>query len=379
MTTKKSMMKQMITVICSATLAACGNAPAVQTRSEYQVMDITTSDKELQTTYSAAIRGRQDIDIYPQVSGTLTRLCVEEGQAVRKGQILFIIDQVPYIAALRTAEANVEAAKAGVATSQLTYDSKRELYAQKVVSEFDLKTSHNSLLSAKAQLAQAEAQRINAANNLSYTEVKSPADGVVGTLPYRVGTLVSSGMPKPLTTVSDNSDMYVYFSMTENQMLELTRRYGSKDKALAEMPAVSLQLNDRSTYPQEGKIETISGVIDTSTGTVSLRAVFPNKDGLLTSGGSGNVIVPLKKENCIVIPQAATYELQDKVFVYKVVDGKAQSAPVQVTRVNGGQEYIVENGLQVGDVIVVEGVGLLREGTPVVAKPASDNQQVKEG
>ena len=379
MTKKKSMMKQMITVICSATLAACGNAPAVQTRSEYQVMDITISDKELQTTYSAAIRGRQDIDIYPQVSGTLTRLCVEEGQAVRKGQILFIIDQVPYIAALRTAEANVEAAKAGVATSQLTYDSKRELYAQKVVSEFDLKTSHNSLLSAKAQLAQAEAQRINAANNLSYTEVKSPADGVVGTLPYRVGTLVSSGMPKPLTTVSDNSDMYVYFSMTENQMLELTRRYGSKDKALAEMPAVSLQLNDRSTYPQEGKIETISGVIDTSTGTVSLRAVFPNKDGLLTSGGSGNVIVPLKKEDCIVIPQAATYELQDKVFVYKVVDGKAQSAPVQVTRVNGGQEYIVENGLQVGDVIVVEGVGLLREGTPVVAKPASDNQQVKEG
>ena len=342
-------------------------------------MDITISDKELQTTYSAAIRGRQDIDIYPQVSGTLTRLCVEEGQAVRKGQILFIIDQVPYIAALRTAEANVEAAKAAVATSRLTYDSKRELYAQKVVSEFDLKTSYNSLLSAKAQLAQAEAQQINAANNLSYTEVKSPADGVVGILPYRVGTLVSAGMPKPLTTVSDNSDMYIYFSMTENQMLELTRRYGSKDKALAEMPAVSLQLNDRSTYAQEGKIETISGVIDTSTGTVSLRAVFPNKEGLLTSGGSGNIIIPVKKENCIVIPQAATYEVQDKVFVYKVVDGKAQSAPVQVTRVNGGQEYIVENGLQAGDVIVVEGVGLLREGAPIVPKPASANQQVKEG
>lgn len=379
MTTKKSMMKQVITVICSAVLAACGNAPAVQNQSEYQVMDITISDKELQTTYSAAIRGRQDIDIYPQVSGTLTRLCVEEGQAVRKGQILFIIDQVPYIAALRTAEANVEAAKAAVATSRLTYDSKRELYAQKVVSEFDLKTSYNSLLSAKAQLAQAEAQQINAANNLSYTEVKSPADGVVGILPYRVGTLVSAGMPKPLTTVSDNSDMYIYFSMTENQMLELTRRYGSKDKALAEMPAVSLQLNDRSTYAQEGKIETISGVIDTSTGTVSLRAVFPNKEGLLTSGGSGNIIIPVKKENCIVIPQAATYEVQDKVFVYKVVDGKAQSAPVQVTRVNGGQEYIVENGLQAGDVIVVEGVGLLREGAPIVPKPASDNQQVKEG
>ena len=384
MTTKKSMMKQMITVICSATLAACGNAPAVQTRSEYQVMDITISDKELQTTYSAAIRGRQDIDIYPQVSGTLTRLCVEEGQAVRKGQILFIIDQVPYIAALRTAEANVEAAKAGVATSQLTYDSKRELYAQKVVSEFDLKTSHNSLLSAKAQLAQAEAQRINAANNLSYTEVKSPADGVVGTLPYRVGTLVSSGMPKPLTTVSDNSDMYVYFSMTENQLLDMARRYGSRSKALEEMPAIELILNDKSTYPSQGKIETISGVIDTSTGTVSLRAVFPNKEGLLQSGGAGNVVVPVQKRNCIVVPQAATYEVQDKVFVFKVVDGKAQSAPVEVTRVNGGKEYIVDKGLNVGDVIVAEGVGLLREGTPIQAKSASSatqetaNQQTKE-
>ena len=305
---------------------------------------------------------------HPQVSGTLTKLCVEEGQTVRRGQVLFIIDQVPYLAALRTAEANVEAARAGVATSQLTYDSKKELYAQKVISEFDLKTSYNSLLTAKAQLAQAEAQQVNAANNLSYTEVKSPADGMVGTLPYRVGTLVSASLPKPLTTVSDNSNMYVYFSMTENQLLDLTRRYGSKDKALAEMDSIELQLNDRSVYPQEGKIETISGVIDTSTGTVSLRAVFPNKEGLLTSGGSGNVIIPVRKENCIVVPQSATYEVQDKVYVYKVVDGKAQSVPVQVTRVNGGQEYIVESGLKVGDTIVAEGVGLLREGTSVQPK-----------
>lgn len=361
------MTKQMMTLICGLALAACSNAPAVQNQSEYRVMNITTTDKELQTAYSATIRGRQDIDIYPQVSGTLTRLCVTEGQAVRKGQILFVIDQIPYLAALRTAEANVEAARAVVATSQLTYDSKKELYAQKVVSEFDLKTAYNSLLSAKAQLAQAEAQQVNAANNLSYTEVKSPAEGVVGTLPYRVGALVSAAMPKPLTTVSDNSDMYVYFSMTENRMLDLIRRYGSKDKALAEMPSILLQLNDRSVYAQKGHIETISGVIDTSTGTVSLRAVFPNKEGLLTSGGSGNVVIPVKKENCIVIPQTSTFEIQDKVFVYKVVDGKAQSTPVRVTRVNGGQEYIVEDGLAVGDVIVAEGVGLMREGTPVKA------------
>jgi membrane fusion protein (multidrug efflux system) len=371
---KKNIAKQMMTIFCGAALAACGNAPAQMPESEYAVMSVTTSDKELTTNYSAAIRGRQDIDIYPQVGGTLTRLCVTEGQAVKRGQVLFIIDQVPYTAALRTAEANVAAAKASVATAQLTYDSKKELYDQKVVSQFDLTTAQNALLAAKAQLSQAEAQRVNAANNLSYTTVKSPADGVVGTLPYRVGALVSAAMAKPLTTVSDNSNMYVYFSMTENQMLELVRKYGSKEKAIAEMPSLQLQLNDGSVYSEEGRIETISGVIDSSTGTVSLRAVFPNKGGLLTSGGSGSVIIPVKRENCIVIPQNITFETQDRVFVYKYVDGKTKSTPVEVTRVNGGQEYIVENGLQQGDVIVAEGVGLLRDDTPIKVKGAQQQE-----
>ena len=211
---------------------------------------------------------------------------------------------------------------------------------------------------------------MNARNNLSYTVVKSPADGVVGTLPYRVGALVSASLPEALTTVSDNSDMYVYFSMTENQLLGLIRQYGSKEEALKQMPAIDLLLNDKSAYSEKGRIETISGVIDRSTGTVSLRAVFPNEGGLLHSGGAGNVIVPVQKAGAIVIPQAATYEIQDKVFVYKVVDGKAQSAPVQVTRVNGGKEYIVDSGLESGEVIVAEGVGLLREGTPIQPKDA---------
>jgi membrane fusion protein (multidrug efflux system) len=371
---KKNIAKQMMTIFCGAALAACGNAPAQMPESEYAVMSITTSDKELTTNYSAAIRGRQDIDIYPQVGGTLTRLCVTEGQTVKRGQVLFIIDQVPYTAALRTAEANVAAAKASVATAQLTYDSKKELFDQKVVSQFDLTTAQNALLAAKAQLSQAEAQRVNAANNLSYTTVKSPADGVVGTLPYRVGALVSSAMAKPLTTVSDNSNMYVYFSMTENQMLNLIRKYGSKEKAIAEMPSLQLQLNDGSIYQEEGRIETISGVIDSSTGTVSLRAVFPNKSGLLTSGGSGAVVIPVKRENCIVIPQNITFETQDRVFVYKYEDGKTKSTPVEVTRVNGGQEYIVESGLKQGDVIVAEGVGLLRDDTPIKVKGAQQQE-----
>ena len=287
MITKKSMIGQMMMAfICGVVLVACGQAPVAETGpAAYAAVKVTTADKELHTAYSSTIRGQQDIDIYPQVSGFLTRLLVEEGQTVRKGQVLFIIDQVPYRAALQTAEANVEAARASVATAQLTYDSKKELFAQKVISEFDLQTSYNTLLTAKAQFAQAEAQRVSAANNLSYTEVKSSTNGVVGTLLYRVGSLVSASIPRPLTTVSDNANMYVYFSMTENQILELTRRYGSKAKVLEEMPAITLQLNDKSIYPSQGKIETISGIIDTSTGTVSLRAVFPNKEGLLQSGG----------------------------------------------------------------------------------------------
>ena len=353
---------------CFMAAVSCGQAPTAMGPAEYAVMTIATTDREIPINYSATIRGRQDIAIYPQVSGTIFELCVNEGQTVSKGQPLFIIDQVPYKAALQTAEANVAAAKAGVATAQLTYDSKKELYAKNVVSQYDLLTADNTLLTAKAQLAQAEAQRVNAANNLSYTVVKAPANGVVGTLPYRVGALVSASISKPLTTVSDNSDVYVYFSMTENQLLNLTRQYGSIANTLKNMPDVRLVLNDGSVYDRTGRIESISGVIDTSTGSVQLRAVFPNADGLLHSGGAGSVIVPNIHKDCVVVPQVATFELQNKVYVYKVEDGKAASSMIDVEKINNGREYIVKSGLTPGDVIVAEGVGLLREGTPIVAK-----------
>ena len=340
---------------------SCGQAPTEQGPAQYGVTTIATTDREIQSNYSATIRGRQDIDIYPQVSGTISELRVTEGQSVSKGQTLFIIDQVPYKAALQTAEANVAAAKASVATAQLTYDSKKELFAKSVVSQYDLSTAENTLLTAKAQ-------RVNAANNLSYTVVKAPANGMVGTLPYRVGALVSASMPQPLTTVSDNSEMYVYFSMTENQLLNLTRKYGSIANTLKNMPDIQLQLNDGSIYDQTGRIESISGIIDSSTGSVQLRAAFPNKGGLLHSGGAGSIILPVNYTDCIVVPQVATFELQDKVYVYKVVDGKATSSMIDVEKINNGREYIVKSGLVPGDVIVAEGVGLLREGTPIVAK-----------
>lgn len=328
-------------------------------------MSIQRMDKSLTTSYSASIKGRQDIDIYPQVSGKIQRLCVKEGDKVTKGQLLFVIDQVPYRAALATAVAAESAAEASLSSATLTYESNKELYAQKVISSFTLQTSENAYRSAKAQLAQTKAQVTDARNNLSYTEVRSPADGVVGVLPYRVGTLVSASMPKPLTTVSDNSQMYVYFSMTEKQLLSFVRQYGSKDAAIRNMPEVSLQLGDQSMYAHKGRVESISGVINTETGAVTLRAEFPNPERLLNSGGSGNVIIPTTMKGCIVIPQSSTVQQQDKRIVYKVVGGKAVAQLIEVESIDDGTSFIVRNGLKPGDVIVSEGAGMVKEGETV--------------
>ena len=364
-TVNKKWLRLIGIVGCTVWMASCKQATDAGVKPSFAIMEVKAADKELSTSYSATIRGRQDIDIYPQVSGTIEKLCVTEGQTVRRGQLLFVIDQIPYRAALKTAVANVEAARAAMATAELTYNSNKELYAQKVVSEFSLKTAENTYLTAKAQLTQAEAQEVNARNNLSYTEVKSPSDGVVGALPYRVGALVGANLPYPLTTVSDNSDMYVYFSMTENQLLALTRQYGSMDEALKNMPEVELILNDNSVYNKKGVIESISGVIDRQTGTVMARVVFPNESRLLHSGASGTIVVPSIYKDCIAIPQGATVQMQDKVVVYKVVDGKAVSTLITVAGISDGREYVVLSGLQSGDEIISEGAGLMREGTQV--------------
>ena len=247
----------------------------------------------------------------------------------------------------------------------MTADSKEELFRENVVSNFDLQQARNTLRSAKASLAQARAELTNARNNLSYTEIKSPVDGTAGMSSYRIGALVSPSISTPLISVSDNGEMYVYFSMTEKQILALSRQNGSLTNALEAMPEVGLLLSDGSEYPEKGKVDAISGIIDPSTGAVTLRAVFPNADHILRSGGTGNVRLPYEKKGCIVIPQTATYELQDKVFVYKVVDGKTKSAQIAVFGINNGKEYIVEAGLTTGDVIIAEGAGLLRDGMTV--------------
>lgn len=341
----------------------------------FPVTTVATDSVTIEESYSASIRGRQDIEIYPQVSGTIRRVCVKEGQKVHKDCLLFVIDQAPYIAALRTATANVQAAAAQVETARLEYEGKRELFREQVVSEYDLSISRNALAVAEAGLEQAKAEEANARNNLSYTEVRSPSDGVVGTLPYRIGALVNPSMSAPLTTVSDNEEMYVYFSMTENQLRSLIRQYGSPEETIQQMPSVGLRLNDGTMYDGKGYVETISGIINPQTGTVSVRGVFPNGKGLLISGGIGNVVIPHKEKEAVVIPQSVVFELQDKLFAYKVVDGKAVAAQLTVERIHDGKKYIVREGLRAGDVIVSEGVGLVQDGMNITIREESDDKE----
>ena len=365
MTTKRILICVMVTLGLTITTSCKQKKQEEVAKASFKTMTVQKSDKDLSTSYSASIKGKQDIDIYPQVSGKIERLLVREGDKVTKGQLLFVIDQVPYRAALDNAVATEKAAEASLASATLTYNCNKELFDQKVVSSYTLQTSENAYHTAQAQLAQAKAQVTNARNNLSYTEVRSPSNGVVGVLPYRVGTLVSASMPKPLTTVSDNSQMYVYFSMTEKQLLSFVRQYGSKDAAIKNMPEVSLQLGDLSMYDHKGKVESISGVINTETGAVTLRAEFANPDRLLNSGGSGNVIIPSTRKDCIVIPQSATVQQQDKRIVYKVQNGKAVSQLIQVENIDDGRNFIVTEGLNPGDVIVSEGAGMVKEGEKI--------------
>ncbi len=361
-------------IVGLAVLTSCGKKQQQQMPSAvYKTVKVSTQTIQLDTEYSATIRGRQDIDVYPQVGGTLQKLCVTEGQTVKKGQTLFIIDQVPFQAALNTAEAALKAAEAQQATAELNYNSRKQLFDERVVSEFDMQTAHNALLSAKAAVAQAKAQVVNARNSLSYTVVKSPSDGVVGTLPYRQGALVGSSMPKPLTTVSDNSQMYVYFSLNESELLKLAREYGSMDSAVVNMPPVRLLLVDGSEYNEVGKVESVSGVVDRATGSVQLRAVFNNPNKLLHSGSTGKVVIPATFENVIVVPTAATVQTQDKFKVF-IVDEKgiAHSQLITINEKDGGDEFIVTSGLKGGEEIVAEGAGMVKEGQDV--KKLGQNQ-----
>lgn len=352
--------------------SSCNQQTETHVNSDYKLLRIEPSEIRLNNPYSAAIRGKQDIRIIPRVDGYLTEVRITEGSKVRKNEILFVIDQAPFISVLQGAKANVSLCEANVSTAQLNYESKKNLFDKNIVSNFDLQTATNALKTANAQLELAKSQVKTAENNLSYTVIKSPSDGVVGKLPYRIGDFVSPAIQDGLTVVADNSEMYVYFSMTENQILDLLNKYENIDDALNKLPEVELQMSNQTIYDQKGKIESISGVIDPSTGSVSLRAVFSNQSKKLLSGGTGSVIMPYEHSNVFVIPQEATFEIQNKVYVYKIVNGEAKSSIIEIDKINDGRAFIVHKGLEQGDVIIAEGAGLVQEGTKV------NNSLVKE-
>ncbi len=349
-------------------LTACGNSQGGMKLgdSEYAVMTVNSSSSDQTTSYPATIRGTQDIEIRPQVSGFIVKLCVDEGATVRKNQPLFEIDPTQYKAAYNQAKAAVEMAQANVSTLELTEKNKKDLYDKAIISSFEYQTAVNQLASARATLAQSKASMVSAKQNLDFCTVKSPSNGVVGTFPYRIGSLVSPSISSPMTTVSEIGDVYVYFSMTEKELLQLTKAGGTLKEQLDKMPAVQLQLADGTMLDEKGKIDAVSGVIDQSTGSVSMRAIFPNDKKILRSGGTGNVIFPYTMDGIIMIPQSATVEIQDKKFVYVLQsDNTIKNTEIQISPLSDGQTYLVTKGLKGGDKIVIEGVQSLRDGQEI--------------
>ena len=368
----------LLTAALAAVLVSCGgNQKGGFGDNEYAVRTIEGQSANLQTTYPAVIKGVQDVEIRPKISGFITKLCVKEGQTVKAGQLLFVIDNVTYAAAVRQAKAAVNSAKAQLNTSKLTYDNSQKLFKSNVIGDYELQSAKNSYESAQAALAQAQANYVSAKQNLDFCYIKSPSAGVVGNLPYRVGALVSSTSPEPLTTVSNIKTMQVYFSMTEKDLLDMTRTAGGLHAAISEYPAVQLQLADGTMYAHPGRVAAVSGVIDSSTGSVSIRADFPNPENLLKSGGSGSIVVPHESSNVIVVSQEAVAQVQDRYFVYVVgKDNKVKYTNVTVNPNNDGKNYIIESGLNVGDRIVVKGINSLKDGMQI--KPITEAQYTEK-
>lgn len=342
---------------------------------EFAVRTIGSQSAATQITYPATIRGIQDVEVRPKVSGFITKVYVHEGQTVGAGQVMFTIDSETYQAAVRQTQAALNTARAQANTAKLTYENNQSLYEQKIIGEYELSTAKNSYATAQASVAQAQAALASARETLGWCTVKSPAAGVVGSLPYKVGTLVSAS--NVLTTVSNISTMEVFFSMSEGEILEMTRASGSSAAAISAMPAVKLQLADGTVYGHPGKVVKISGVIDAATGAYSVIAHFANPEKLLKSGGAGRIIVPNVRSSAIVIPQEATSEVQDKVFVYLVgKDNKVKYTEIKVNAQNDGKNYIVASGLSVGDRIVTKGITKLSDGMEI--KPITEEQYQKK-
>ena len=368
-------MKKIVTIAAiAATLVSCSGGGGRPTfgDNEYPVVTVGTSQADMQTTYPASIKGVQDVEIRPKAQGFLTQINVKEGQTVSAGQVLFVIDNETYQAQVRQAQAAVNAAQQQCNTAKLTYNNAQQLHAKKVIGDYELQTSQNTFESAQAQLAQAQASLANAKEMLSYCYVKSPASGVVGTLPFKKGALVSGS--NVLTTVSNISSMEAYFSVTEKEAMVISQQ------GLASLPSVKLQLADGSIYGCGGTISKMSGVIDAATGSVQLIASFANPEKLLKSGATGTIIIPRVSSNVIIIPLSCVSEVQNKKFVYTLgKDNKVKYTEIQVDPHNDGNNYVVTGGLKAGDKYVTNGITKLNDGMEIVPiTPERYQQKIQE-
>ncbi|RZK92252.1 MAG: efflux RND transporter periplasmic adaptor subunit [Pedobacter sp.] len=341
----------------------------------YPVVQINELNTTLESDYPASLEGQQNVDIRPRIDGFIEKIYVDEGATVRQGQPLFAINAPQYEQAVRTAEAAIRSAEAEVSAAQLQYNKTKPLVEKDIISKFDLENAALTLTARKAALAQAKAALVNAKVNQSYTIVSSPVNGVIGTIPYKVGALVSSTSQQALTTVSSINKVYAYFSLNEKQLLEISRNTKGRtlEDKIKQIPNVTLVLADGTIYAEKGKIETISGQINAQTGSSSLRATFPNPNGLLRSGSSASIRIPQHLQNALLVPQKSTTDIQGKKFVYLVNDtGGVKTTNVEIMDLTKGNYYVVTKGLKAGDKIVLEGFASLKDGDKIkpAAKPA---------
>lgn len=333
----------------------------------YNVIKLDRQSVTLFADYPATLQGIQDIDIRPKIDGYIEKVMVDEGDAVRAGQVLFTINNPQFAQDVNNTRAAIASAEAAVANAKLQVKKTKPLVDQDIISPYEYESAQLNLKAQEAALAQARAVYNNSKINQGYTTVSSPVNGFVGTIPYRVGSYVNASA-LPLTTVSDISRVYAYFSMNEKQQMSffINTPGATIEQKLQQMPAVTLLLSNSEEYPQKGKLESISGQVNSQTGSFNVRATFPNEQKLLRSGSSAVVRIPTYVENAIIIPQKATTELQDKRLAYIVADSnKVKAVPIKVREVPGGRYFVVDEGLKETDQLIVEGIGLLTEGTPI--------------
>lgn len=361
------MSKSTIALLLLIVLGACKNNKSGSKQNAvkpYPVIVLKQQSAVVNSDYPATVQGMQNIEIRPKIDGYVDAIYIDEGATVKKGQLLFRISAPQYEQNVNTAEANIKIAVADVNSAQMQVNKVKPLVEKDIISAYELEAAAYTLQSKQAALAQARAAFNNAKTNLSYTIITSPADGVIGILPYKIGSLVNSTTANPLTTVSNISQIYAYFSINERQGLDFfmaSKGVTMQDK-LATMPPVTLVLANGHTLPRKGRVETASGLINPQTGALNMRATFENPDGLVRSGSSAIVRIPRTIDTALLVPQKATYQIQGKLFVYVLeADNKVRSVDIGSSATAAGQSFVVQHGVKAGDKIVVDGISNLRE------------------